>query len=132
MIEAAYNFIRTTPPFKGWSLPPGEEVEFHATRHRDLDGKYEFGGKQHVITVSTALATDFTWMLQTVAHEMVHLSHQIKGLERRNPHGSVFLRHAKTVCRLNGWPLETFIGADNFKEMVQKQIKGIAMTPTPN
>lgn len=31
MLEGAYEYLRTTPPFRRWKLPPGADIEFHVT-----------------------------------------------------------------------------------------------------
>ena len=34
ILEGAYEFLRATPPFRGWRLPHADEVEFVVSRHR--------------------------------------------------------------------------------------------------
>ncbi len=38
MLRACYEFLRSTPPFRRWSLPPGDEIGFHVTRNRTRIG----------------------------------------------------------------------------------------------
>src|SRR5690349_18038866 len=47
IIEGAYEFLRMTPPFRGWRLPPADEVEFVVSRHKRYLG-YHRGLKHKV------------------------------------------------------------------------------------
>ena len=35
ILEAAYEFLRTTPPFKGWKLPSGVDITFRVIKKLD-------------------------------------------------------------------------------------------------
>ena len=108
MMAAAYDYLRTTPPFRRWKLPPSESVEFHVTRHLDRTGDCETGpaGNDPVIRISAALIGWTASLMATMAHEMVHIHLDRKGV--RAHHGADFRRCAAQVCRHHGFDPKLF------------------------
>ena len=108
MLEAAYELLRTTPPFKRWRLPPAEEVEFHVTKHLDLRGDCVDAGHAHVIRISGNCHGSLQKLLETMAHEMCHVRQAINDPDDRAHHGSVFKKYAAQVCRVHGFDPKAF------------------------
>lgn len=112
-LAGAYDYLRTTPPFKGWRLPPAEEVEFAVTRHRDREGDYGMCGRtEHVIRVSMYKIKTTDMLLQVIAHEMIHEYQEGKlhNGSGRTDHNKVFWALAYRVCRAHGWDATRFVG----------------------
>lgn len=109
-LAAAYEYLRTTPPFKGWKLPHADEVEFRVTRHRDREADHEvLRRRNHIIRVSAVRIKTTDALMQAMAHEMVHgYQDGIARTDTRAIHNSEFKRLAQRVCRMHGWHYEGF------------------------
>jgi len=102
---AAYELLRTTPPFIGWKLPDAGKIEFAVLRDRstfgDCDGE--------TLRVSSGRHGHLTTLLATVAHEMIHLHQMRRRLETPNTeHNADFRKRAARVCRLHGFDPKVF------------------------
>ena len=109
-MAAAYEYLRTTPPFAAWNLPHADEVEFGVTKHRDRDGDHCVyrRTKEHIIRASINSVKTTDSLMQTVAHELIHARQEIAGTARRGTHNREFHRLAKLVCRYHGWDAVAF------------------------
>lgn len=111
VLEAAYTYLCATSPFKGWKLPPADEVEFCVTNHRDQEGDhcvYRYT-KEHIIRVSAYAITTTHALMIVMAHEMIHAKQEIAKTARRGGHNKEFHRLAKRVCHVHGWDTRLFI-----------------------
>lgn len=101
IVEGMYNLLLLTPPFRGWRLPPSDDVVFGIMRHPDRGGDYCWDPvkKQHKIQVNDSWCGNLVSLVRIVAHEMVHLHLQIAYPRDRAHHGRRFLRCAAQVCR---------------------------------
>ena len=52
IIEGSYEFLRTTPPFRGWNLPHADEVTFVVSRHKMHVG-YHRGSRRKISSRSS-------------------------------------------------------------------------------
>lgn len=104
-LAAVYECLRAFPPFAGWRLPDADDVEFRVSVRVDEFGRYELRGEQHCIEVSAMLTTDWQSLVETMAHEMVHL-HQ--GRSGPVDHDAQWQRMATRVCRSFGFKREGF------------------------
>ena len=105
ILEAAYDFLRTWPPFRQCKLPPSEQVEFHVTNSKKTYGQYS---ADHAIYISATNNGLSDTMLRTMAHEMIHQALRIKGDPKYWQHGAKFKAHARRVCKCAGWDLKAF------------------------
>lgn len=105
LLEAAYELLRVTPPFKRWKLPHADDVEFHVSRHRDKFGDYCDSCRMRV---SANTNKELNTIIATVAHEMVHAHLHHIGFRSWETHGPRFNKLAAQVCRAHGWQLEGF------------------------
>lgn len=103
MARAAYELLRTTPPFKRWKLPPAEEVEFRVTTSRKVAAIAFKGPQGHRIDVSARHNGTLATLVMTVAHEMVHFRQTEKA-----EHGAEYRRLARQVCRHHTWDEKLF------------------------
>jgi hypothetical protein len=101
LLRASYNFLRATPPFKSWGLPPGEGVKFRVTRSRKTQGDHLLLNGAHTIRVSCVKVGYTASLLALMAHEMVHVVCDREGV--RSEHGASFKKRAATVCRYHGF-----------------------------
>ena len=110
ILRAAYEYLRTTPPFNRWSLPEGGEVEFLVIKTRDRYADhclYTETGK-HVIRVSSGVIGYSASLIAAMAHEMVHAKQAVAKTETRAQHNAEFHRLAKLVCKYHGFDPKTF------------------------
>lgn len=110
-LEAAYEYLRTTPPFSAWSLPEGDEIKFTVSRSRKWFARYGRVNGKHAIEVSANSVGHGTTLMTSLGHEMVHLHLEELGMDRRgttNTHSGAFRRLAEEVCKMHGWDLKAF------------------------
>lgn len=100
IMAAAYDLLRTTLPFRGWHLPPSDDVKFCVTRHKDRAADYTFDG-DHCIRVSQLKNQTLQTLLISIAHEMCHMKEWMSGARWDVHHGAAFNRLADRVCRVH-------------------------------
>jgi hypothetical protein len=106
VLAAAYDFLRSTPPFKGWRLPESDDVGFHVVRDPNMYADFGMEGGCPVIRVSEAKNGHVATLLATMGHEMCHLRQELIG--DRGHHTAAFKRMAAAVCRAHGFDPKTF------------------------
>lgn len=108
-LAASYDMLRTMPPFNRWKMPPSDEVMFVVNRSIKNRGTYFWDGRRHVITVSSHYHKRTMSLVETMAHEMVHLVEEKAGGARQDvQHSAKFMRMAKQVCRVHGFDEAVF------------------------
>lgn len=104
ILAAAYEFLRTTRPFSGWDLPDAEDMKFEVSKAKlygyNLDRKNTIG-------VSTYRVGRTDCLMETMAHEMVHLHLDRFGV--RSHHGRPFMKAARQICNEHGFDIKRFI-----------------------
>lgn len=119
MCRAAYEFFRTTLPYRRWRLPDAEQVVFKITDSGKIMGSvyYPSGKGQKIrprMEISERLNFCTDLLIRTIAHEMCHLRQfQLDGWHIVDPdkeygHGEDFKKLAKLVCRRHGFNPKTF------------------------
>ena len=108
MIAAAYELLRTTPPFRRWKLPPAEEVEFRVGAYETHFADHCVKKHQHIITVSYKTCKQLATLLPAIAHEMIHVRQAEIGTHFGTQHGYHFQRMADSVCRHHGFDRGAF------------------------
>jgi len=101
ILEAAYEFVRATPPFKGWHLPPGDQVEFFISRSRTHAADVQDIGGRWRIRVNDRWCGNYASLVKYMMHEMTHMSQGIGCPTEQALHGRDFLARAKAVCRIH-------------------------------
>lgn len=99
ILAHAYEFLRSTPPFRRWKLPPYSGFQFRVTKH--LDRYAHFNPAIPEIAVSERKVGHTHTLLVAVAHEMVHASGPLG-------HGAAFKRKADLVCKHHGFDPKEF------------------------
>lgn len=109
MVEAAYEYIRTTPPFRNWNLPEPEDIRFRVVKDRTRRGFYR-RDRDNVPTiyVSSASIGYSHNLIETVSHETIHLHEDRLGILGPAEHSLAFQRFAKQVCAFHGFDPKLF------------------------
>lgn len=109
-LEQAYEYFRSTRPFKGWKLPPGDDVEFFVLAARDRGAHYrgpQAPGSKPELGVSINGVGNYLELLEALAHEMIHFHLDRIGGEAVL-HGPDFICCARLVCRRHGFDFKEF------------------------
>lgn len=106
MLERAYDYLRSTPPFKRWGLPRGDEVEFHVNYAAKVRGDCREARDRHIIRLSARNIGRTESLMAVMAHEMTHIHCDRKGIKAA--HGRDFLKYAAQVCREHGFDEKLF------------------------
>ena len=101
LLRGTYDFLRLTPPFKKWKLPPGEVVLFVVTRNPLIQGDHIMVKGVHRIRVSSKKVSATWTLIELMAHEMVHVKCDRDGI--KSEHGADFKRAARLVCKYHGF-----------------------------
>lgn len=111
-LSAAYEYLRSTPPFSKWKLPPSQVVKFSVGNFKRDYGSYTWDGKQHTIALSSNAIGQTSTLFRYLAHEMIHLDLEEKGEESRtggkDTHNAAFRKRAVQVCKYHGFDLKAF------------------------
>lgn len=106
LLRGTYDFLRLTPPFKKWKLPPGEIVIFKVTRSPTVTGDHLLYKGQHTIRVSAKKVGSTQTLIELMAHEMVHVKCDREGV--KTEHGFHFKGAACLVCKYHGFDEASF------------------------
>lgn len=112
LMEGAYEFIRSGPPFNTLAgMPETEEIEFHvlATPQKHGDCGIHPDGRIF-IRISTALVGSTSSLLSVMAHEMIHAYQWLKPETKagRSNHDSYFNKQADKVCKFHHFDRKLF------------------------
>lgn len=112
MLGAAYDYLRTTPPFNRWNLPESEDVLFRISHRPGEFGRYTWDGRQHTISASSKMIGYTGTLMTYMAHEMIHLHLEETGMESRrggsDTHNAAFRKFAGQVCKAHGFDPKSF------------------------
>lgn len=110
MVRKAYEFLCETPPIKQWNLPSSDDIRFAIANDPNTIAWHTAKGRgkkrRHVFAISAKCVGHTTTLLMAVAHEMVHLHHDLVGIPVA--HGEAFKKHARQICKANGWDAKAF------------------------
>ena len=106
VLAAGYDFLRATPPFRGWKLPPAYEIGFAVVASCRVFADLTMQDGMPIIRVSEATNGHTVTLLATLAHELCHLR-QFRFGDSGN-HNALFHRLARSVCRAHGFDLRSF------------------------
>ena len=106
MLAAAYEYLRTTEPFKGWNLPHADEIGFHVVKTPSMAADFCVENDMPLIRVSLVKNGHTNTLISTMAHEMIHLRQHLT--KDREHHGQRFKKMAARVCKAHGFDPTTF------------------------
>lgn len=99
-LEATYELLRTTDPFKRWKLPHADEISFRISRDNRNRGEFHVDKKGIAwITANENFHHTLDELMRTVAHEMCHLHEHLYGVRQDIQHGAHFYWCAARVCK---------------------------------
>lgn len=102
LVRAAYSLLHETRPFNRWGLPDSDEIEYRVTRRADEMGALiTTRNGRCILAVSSRWNGTLHSLLETVAHEMIHMR-----LGYRAGHGPRFQRCARLVCKHHPFDLK--------------------------
>lgn len=111
-LENAYEYLRTTLPFRRMDLPHADNLVFRVMSARDrfghFRGRIKTKPELNEIGVSQRAVHSTDILMATMAHEMIHLYQHEKGGCTRGVHNAQFRRIAARACRIHGFDPETF------------------------
>jgi len=111
-LENAYEYLRTTLPFRRMNLPHADDLVFRVMGARDrfghFRGRIKTKPELNEIGVSIKVVKSTDLLMATMAHEMIHLYQHENGSCTRGSHNSEFERIAARVCRIHGFDRESF------------------------
>ncbi len=111
MMRGAYEYLRQTPPFNQWKLPPGREVKFFVMktkRYQALYSRYRHTN-QHLIEVSGTRCSHTITLINLISHEMIHMYQALKGTEPPvAQHNAEYYELTKLVCEEHGFDPKNF------------------------
>jgi hypothetical protein len=108
MLAAAYDLLELTEPFCRWNLPSSDEIKFEVTGHKGRQGECVINGPDMHVRISTHHIGRIASLMETMAHEMVHLHTYVAGITEKDPHGPGFRKLALQVCRVHGFDPKQF------------------------
>jgi Zn-dependent peptidase ImmA (M78 family) len=94
------------PPFCLWKLPDEYRLDFKVTKSKMVMGSYE--PDPHTITISSIQNSNFQQVIETMAHEMVHLKLERDGDDGHADHSQTWKETSELVCQFFGWKKESF------------------------
>lgn len=112
-LMAAYDYLRTTPPFNKWNLPEPEDMVFKLIKDPHHYGWHEAMGRKgkqkHSIAISLATVGHTSTLITTMAHEMVHLHQAMTGQATSGvQHNAAFKKAILSVCKHHGFDPKAF------------------------
>lgn len=111
-LVGAYELLRVTPPFKRWKLPHSDDIAFHVSKGADNFGVFAcWNGKRKFphIAISITHVKTLQQLVETMAHEMVHLRECRLGSGKWNGnHGRLFKKLSSQVCKAHGFDTAKF------------------------
>lgn len=111
LVEASYERLRLTLPFKAWGLPHADDLAFHVTNHKDRYAHFtdENGKGNREIGISCLTVRSLYALDMALAHEMVHVKEWLELRAKfKGIHGRRFNQLAAQVCRVHGFDLDRF------------------------
>lgn len=113
-IACMYDMLRQIPPFDKWGLPSSDWVSFEIPKRKDVLGEFiEVTGaaKPYTIKISSISHDHLFTIMQTLAHEMVHLAQSVKNTDNTSQHNLDFRKRSRSVCSIFGWDYKFFVGS---------------------
>ncbi len=108
IIRTAYEYLRSTMPFKRWKLPIADEVEIRVIIHKTLLGQW-CKTSHHIIKINNKYIGTTLNLLQTIAHEMIHIAQDIAKKDSKNiEHNKDFYRRLSLVAKYHGFDPKWF------------------------
>ena len=109
-LAAVYDMLRAFPPFCRWQLPPASVVKFHILKTDKWQADWWLEGNTHHIRVSEKKHGHLVSLIESMAHEMVHVRQRIAKTETKGDHNAEFRKLAERICKALGFDVGQFLG----------------------
>jgi hypothetical protein len=108
-LRAIYELLQEFAPFDKWDLPESSLVTFELLAGKD-HAEYSVDDRDRMcIAVNPDTHITLAQLVESVAHEMVHLRQDmLDRLPAKEPHNGEFRRWAKAVCKALGFDVQRF------------------------
>ena len=112
LLHSTYSMLDECQPFCKWNLPDAEDITFEVNRSKRNCGVYTLiAGKAHKIGISVHFHGRVHNLIETMAHEMIHLHvWRHPGTSRGGEHNAAWRRYANEVCKELGFDRSMFGG----------------------
>jgi len=111
-LPAAYEYLRACEPFRRWKLPEADEVGFAVIRKRDRFGHMigTVRSTEAVIGISEVCVGSTQKLIETMAHEILHLYQHLRNTETPGvQHNAEFRRLARLICKTHIFDFKAFV-----------------------
>jgi len=111
VLAATYDLLRETAPYTEWDLPPSSQISFKVIKSKLTRGTFQvgMGRKRPIISVSEGSVGRLGCLIETMAHEMVHLHEDTNHAGRGDVmHSKMFWKLAQKVCDAHGMDMKMF------------------------
>ncbi len=113
ILRATYTMLDECRPFCLWNMPDADDVVFKVGRSKENCGHYLRGKKTHLIAVNSHFHGRLHNLVETMAHEMIHLHVWRHPSTRRGvDHNPAWRQYADDVCNELGFDRTMFGGCD--------------------
>lgn len=110
-LAGVYEMLRGFPPFSGWRLPPAADVKFHVLKTDKWHADWWIDEcDRHHIRVSKTKHGHLSSLVESMAHEMIHVRQRVTGTETNGEHNAEFKRLGLRVCKALGFDARQFFG----------------------
>lgn len=110
-LAGVYEMLRRWPPFSGWDLPPAESVKFHVLKTDQWHADWWIDeAERHHIRVSEKKHGHLASLIESMAHEMIHVRQRIAKTETKGEHNREYKRLGLRVCKALGFDHGQFFG----------------------
>ena len=109
VISHAYELLRHCEPFDKWNLPEPEDVQFKVAKSKSCYGWHNTRSqKKHTIAISKNLLSSIPFLIEIVAHEMIHMHMSHSHITDTSDHGPAFKAFAAQVCKIHHFDPKAF------------------------
>jgi len=105
-LRSIYVMLISSPPFNKWHLPDEYRIQFKVNKMTMSKGF--FNVDPLIIVISMVTHTGLMDVVETMAHEMVHLYGERTGNGGHEDHNEKFKDDALEVCKVWGFDPSTF------------------------
>lgn len=110
ILQASYDYLRTTRPFRQWNLPEGEDVKFKVIKDPANVGLYSCKNGVHLIEVNNKYIGRTEALMELMAHEMIHMHQKMTRTETSGvQHNQAYVKSAAMVCKYHGFDERLFV-----------------------
>lgn len=109
VLVAAYEYLRTTEPFRRWKLPDSDDIVFMVTHDRERMGQVSIFKGHLTLEISAVQIGHTASLMSVMAHEMIHIHQKdVRAETSGAQHNAAFRKLAARVCAFHGFDPKGF------------------------